>query len=319
MPTRSGSLTSFRKACAIRWSSKRRPMMVQSSALKAENSGSPPPTSRMSSTPNTSSFSKSAFSSSFSSSSSSVGTSISPGGLPSGASPPPAPVRALFAAALAFAAPGAALHSISSLFAAVSAAAVVVGMTMPPIRLKFTHRVGTPPLVVGGCVCAGNMAWSRSAPRTSASFRAWFLSDIRPPGKLPCRPPWFLKQRVSAQYMRYRRMILSCAKYLSDLSASSVASSTVGRRHLTCRLMKPWQKPLISPFRVEMPSVHRRKMFLPTVVASPQMKALQLLMTPWAWKISASRPPAGMGMSARECPALCFHRMSPMSSSRLTM
>mmetsp|Transcript_69249 Transcript_69249/g.195220 ORF Transcript_69249/g.195220 Transcript_69249/m.195220 type:complete len:206 (-) Transcript_69249:402-1019(-) len=75
MPTRSGSLTSRRNACVSRWSSKRRLIMVQSSKPKAENSGSPPPTSRMSSTPNTSSFSKSAFPSSFSSSSSSASSS----------------------------------------------------------------------------------------------------------------------------------------------------------------------------------------------------------------------------------------------------
>mmetsp|Transcript_70113 Transcript_70113/g.113082 ORF Transcript_70113/g.113082 Transcript_70113/m.113082 type:complete len:223 (-) Transcript_70113:901-1569(-) len=54
MPTRSGSFTSRRKACAKRWSSKRRPIIVQSSMPKFKYNGSELPTSFTSFTPKTS-------------------------------------------------------------------------------------------------------------------------------------------------------------------------------------------------------------------------------------------------------------------------
>mmetsp|Transcript_97390 Transcript_97390/g.251980 ORF Transcript_97390/g.251980 Transcript_97390/m.251980 type:complete len:214 (+) Transcript_97390:663-1304(+) len=102
MPWRSGSLTSRLKECVSRCSSKRRDIIVQSSKPKLENSGSVAPTSRMFSTPKTSSLSKSTLSSSSSdsaSSSSSSSTSI----LSSSLASSPASLAFSLAAATAFA------------------------------------------------------------------------------------------------------------------------------------------------------------------------------------------------------------------------
>mmetsp|Transcript_43759 Transcript_43759/g.135821 ORF Transcript_43759/g.135821 Transcript_43759/m.135821 type:complete len:211 (+) Transcript_43759:602-1234(+) len=68
MPVRSGSSTSWRKACARRCSSNRRLIMVQSSNWKSLKRGVDAPMFMMSSTPKTSRFSKSTVSSSSSSS-----------------------------------------------------------------------------------------------------------------------------------------------------------------------------------------------------------------------------------------------------------
>mmetsp|Transcript_109435 Transcript_109435/g.349166 ORF Transcript_109435/g.349166 Transcript_109435/m.349166 type:complete len:370 (+) Transcript_109435:583-1692(+) len=105
MPTLSGSLTSFLKACVSKYSSKRRLNIVQSSKVNAEKMGWLSPMSRKSSTPNTSSLSKSTSGLSLSSSSSSsAGASAMLASSFSSASPLPSPSFFLASFAAAFAA-----------------------------------------------------------------------------------------------------------------------------------------------------------------------------------------------------------------------
>mmetsp|Transcript_52983 Transcript_52983/g.141922 ORF Transcript_52983/g.141922 Transcript_52983/m.141922 type:complete len:217 (-) Transcript_52983:1200-1850(-) len=77
MPARSVSSTSWRKACANKWSSKRKLIMVQSSNWKSLKRGVFAPMLRMSLMPKTSTFSKSTVSSSSSFSSSSSSEDLS--------------------------------------------------------------------------------------------------------------------------------------------------------------------------------------------------------------------------------------------------
>mmetsp|Transcript_59371 Transcript_59371/g.128372 ORF Transcript_59371/g.128372 Transcript_59371/m.128372 type:complete len:265 (-) Transcript_59371:299-1093(-) len=146
-------------------------------------------------------------------------------------------------------------HADSAALAACRANTVVVGRTMPPVDLKRTSSVDVINFSFEGCRSDGNILCKMAAFDRSDTLREAFFSFKSLPSKRSWRPPRLLKQRVCPQYMRYLSTILSRSKYRNDLSASSVASPTAGWSLGSCRLMKPYRKPLISPFLVDTPSV----------------------------------------------------------------